>query len=186
MPQLCNLSARNKVEPMRREDQTVFYSIFRLPDLDGEPEISFYCAFVARQTPGTGPPSHGKLSSRHEGSAVALIKAETHVALIDCEECGEQLSDKAAACPKCGAPLARPSIRGQKVKQLFTGIIALFLIIWVVSNVDERAAPTIPSPKPSTAPAPAPKSTPTPARTHTTTPNPPPVRDIKRDGLTPL
>ena len=27
------------------------------------------------------------------------------MALIDCEECGAQVSDKAAACIKCGAPL---------------------------------------------------------------------------------
>lgn len=27
------------------------------------------------------------------------------MALIDCSECGSQISDKATACPKCGAPL---------------------------------------------------------------------------------
>ena len=27
------------------------------------------------------------------------------MALIDCEECGAEVSDKAAACIKCGAPL---------------------------------------------------------------------------------
>lgn len=27
------------------------------------------------------------------------------MALINCSECGESISDKAAACPKCGAPI---------------------------------------------------------------------------------
>lgn len=27
------------------------------------------------------------------------------MALIDCEECGNQISDKAVACPRCGAPV---------------------------------------------------------------------------------
>ena len=28
------------------------------------------------------------------------------MALILCEECGKEVSDKAAACPNCGAPIA--------------------------------------------------------------------------------
>jgi len=28
------------------------------------------------------------------------------MALISCEECGKEVSDKAAACPNCGAPIA--------------------------------------------------------------------------------
>jgi zinc-ribbon domain len=31
------------------------------------------------------------------------------MALITCSECGREVSDKAAACVGCGAPLARPS-----------------------------------------------------------------------------
>ncbi|MFI4940353.1 MAG: zinc ribbon domain-containing protein, partial [Burkholderiales bacterium] len=30
------------------------------------------------------------------------------MALINCDECGNQVSDKAVACPKCGNPIARP------------------------------------------------------------------------------
>jgi len=30
------------------------------------------------------------------------------MALIACMECGAEISDKAAACPKCGCPLAAP------------------------------------------------------------------------------
>jgi TM2 domain-containing membrane protein YozV len=28
------------------------------------------------------------------------------MALISCDECGKQISDRAAACPNCGAPIA--------------------------------------------------------------------------------
>ena len=28
------------------------------------------------------------------------------MALINCEECGKEISDKAASCPGCGAPVA--------------------------------------------------------------------------------
>ncbi|MES2973404.1 MAG: zinc ribbon domain-containing protein [Pseudomonadota bacterium] len=31
------------------------------------------------------------------------------MALIACGECGKEISDKAAACPHCGAPLAAPT-----------------------------------------------------------------------------
>lgn len=30
------------------------------------------------------------------------------MALIECDECGAEVSSKAAACPKCGNPLAEP------------------------------------------------------------------------------
>ncbi|HEL3748651.1 TPA: zinc ribbon domain-containing protein [Stenotrophomonas maltophilia] len=34
------------------------------------------------------------------------------MALIECAECGNQVSDKAAACPRCGAPVnAAPTIK---------------------------------------------------------------------------
>lgn len=31
------------------------------------------------------------------------------MALIFCSECGAQISDKATACPRCGAPVANPA-----------------------------------------------------------------------------
>lgn len=31
------------------------------------------------------------------------------MALIKCSECGRKVSEKAAACPNCGAPIASPS-----------------------------------------------------------------------------
>lgn len=38
------------------------------------------------------------------------------MALITCPECGNQVSDKAAACPKCGAPIAAPPKPPPKVE----------------------------------------------------------------------
>jgi TM2 domain-containing membrane protein YozV len=36
------------------------------------------------------------------------------MALIECSECGNQVSDKAAACPKCGAPIAGETVGKQQ------------------------------------------------------------------------
>ena len=33
------------------------------------------------------------------------------MALIDCTECGKQVSDKASACPNCGAPIELPAAK---------------------------------------------------------------------------
>ena len=37
------------------------------------------------------------------------------MALIDCKECGNQVSDAAATCPHCGISLAEPQKLGQMV-----------------------------------------------------------------------
>jgi predicted amidophosphoribosyltransferase len=34
-------------------------------------------------------------------------ESRTPVALIECSECGREISDKAAACPGCGAPVEK-------------------------------------------------------------------------------
>jgi hypothetical protein len=34
------------------------------------------------------------------------------MALIKCSECGKQVSEKASACPKCGAPIAIAATNG--------------------------------------------------------------------------
>ncbi len=38
------------------------------------------------------------------------------MALVKCGECGGQVSDKAAACPHCGAPVGS-SLLGQKIEE---------------------------------------------------------------------
>ena len=42
------------------------------------------------------------------------------MALIDCAECGERISDKAPACPKCGVPLG-DGMTGKEVTLLIKG-----------------------------------------------------------------
>lgn len=41
------------------------------------------------------------------------------MALIKCKECGDQVSDKAASCPKCGAPVAK---KKQRSIRLYDGV----------------------------------------------------------------
>jgi hypothetical protein len=38
------------------------------------------------------------------------------MALINCDECGKEVSDKAASCPNCGAPIA-PVTRAEPAKK---------------------------------------------------------------------
>lgn len=33
------------------------------------------------------------------------------MALIQCQECGKEISDKAASCPGCGAPVSQPKAK---------------------------------------------------------------------------
>src|SRR5438128_1059418 len=47
------------------------------------------------------------------------------MALVKCKECGEQISKKAAACPKCGAP-------AKKKTSAFTWLVTILLLLGVV------------------------------------------------------
>ena len=38
------------------------------------------------------------------------------MALIKCEECGKEISDKAIACPHCGNPLVTENLQEKKNK----------------------------------------------------------------------
>lgn len=57
------------------------------------------------------------------------------MALINCSECGKEISDKASTCPNCGAPVENDDLRSTKVKRSansqssnsYMGIIALGL-----------------------------------------------------------
>lgn len=92
------------------------------------------------------------------------------MALIQCSECGNQVSDKAGACPKCGNPVAKtavaPSMPATPSKKragffakltrtigaIFVGFVAL--VIYMVSQ-----APSTPKPSPgysATSPEPEP------------------------------
>lgn len=70
------------------------------------------------------------------------------MALIQCSECGREVSDKAAACPGCGAPIAAPAaspapaapvvqqvqiVRQPKSRGVYI-ILALFFGIFGINN----------------------------------------------------
>lgn len=51
------------------------------------------------------------------------------MAIIDCKECGQKVSDKAEKCPKCGNPINEKEKEGCFLQTLNTGCFALFVII---------------------------------------------------------
>lgn len=58
------------------------------------------------------------------------------MALVDCKDCGAQVSNEAYDCPKCGARLRKPkrSMFGSLVKYSFIGYNILMLL-WFVLGV---------------------------------------------------
>ncbi|HEV8243502.1 MAG TPA: zinc ribbon domain-containing protein [Nitrospirales bacterium] len=77
------------------------------------------------------------------------------MALIDCAECGKQLSDKALACPHCGAPptvatdsqaTTKPSTKTSSTVRLIVAVLILGIVVlfaWGVWRAmpREKAAP---------------------------------------------
>jgi hypothetical protein len=80
------------------------------------------------------------------------------MALIECAECGREVSDKAAACPQCGAPVAPPVVAAPKRKKakkssgcgsviaaLMVGTVALVVLSNVMRALnppDETSGPS--------------------------------------------
>lgn len=64
------------------------------------------------------------------------------MALINCKECGEQVSTKAASCPKCGAPVSNKN-KGPSgcmmVVLIIAGLIILLLFVGNASKKDESS-----------------------------------------------
>lgn len=76
------------------------------------------------------------------------------MALIKCSECGTEISDKAAACVKCGAPIAAAKVvqaapakkKGMNIFQLFgIAIAATFAIVLFVGLTDDGKSKPAPS-----------------------------------------
>ncbi len=63
------------------------------------------------------------------------------MALINCKECGAEVSDKALDCPKCGARLRKPqrTFFGKLVKYSFIGFNVLMLM-WMIFGVGGAAS----------------------------------------------
>lgn len=64
------------------------------------------------------------------------------MALVRCDECGGAVSDRAIACPRCGAPVPQERMRWKTVALLFACVAALLTVIgWgLIQSVRERQA----------------------------------------------
>lgn len=63
------------------------------------------------------------------------------MALETCKECSAQISDKAASCPSCGAPIKRTSLVG-KLAAGFLGLAVFSGIVGSCSQQDQKEAST--------------------------------------------
>lgn len=65
------------------------------------------------------------------------------MALIKCKECGKEVSDKATACPACGAPIAAASVgtptqtieqtsKTLKAQYAIAGTIFFIGLVWLI------------------------------------------------------
>ena len=68
------------------------------------------------------------------------------MALISCHECGNQVSDSARACPKCGAPVIVRIRRELKVNLIMAAvgivfaIVAAFAVWLILHNLLQKAS----------------------------------------------
>jgi hypothetical protein len=53
------------------------------------------------------------------------------MALINCPECGTQVSDKAISCPKCGHPMNEPANGGKYPSSVTIGWMGIAIIALV-------------------------------------------------------
>lgn len=62
------------------------------------------------------------------------------MSLISCRECNEQISDQAAACPKCGAQLPKAKAQNFLVKIVLIGVIlvAAFFAMDAMFSTNKR------------------------------------------------
>ncbi len=62
------------------------------------------------------------------------------MALVNCKECGVEVSDKAFDCPKCGAKLRKPkrSLFGKLVKYAFIAFNIL-MFLWMIFGIGGAA-----------------------------------------------
>ena len=67
---------------------------------------------------------------------VGIINKGGFMALVNCKECGQEVSQKASNCPKCGAPI-------KKKTSIFTWIIAISLGLWFIGHIANQS--TFPS-----------------------------------------
>ncbi len=61
------------------------------------------------------------------------------MALIECNECGTQVSDKASKCPKCGNPMKAGKEKTKKIINKIIGVVCLLaaIAILIIIYIDE-------------------------------------------------
>ncbi|MFC3217278.1 zinc-ribbon domain-containing protein [Comamonas sp. JC664] len=73
------------------------------------PPSGRFSFLICRTRSGTSP-RHRKIFRLNAAHLVAITthaeKGQDDLALINCNECGKQISDQASSCPHCGAPVA--------------------------------------------------------------------------------
>lgn len=60
-------------------------------------------------------------------------KRRGYMALVKCKECGQDVSQKAKSCPKCGAPI-------KKKTSWFTWVVAIFFILWLIGYIGTKGS----------------------------------------------
>lgn len=66
------------------------------------------------------------------------------MALTKCRECGTAISDKAAACVKCGAPVKKQATKAQS---FVGGVVILGLVGWIASELFSGSSGSPPAPE---------------------------------------
>lgn len=73
------------------------------------------------------------------------------MALIKCRECGAEISDKAAACVKCGAPVKSAKAKPQTgCLPVIVGILIVFGAIWAIGGSGSGSSPSSSTETPAT------------------------------------
>src|SRR5271168_4876789 len=74
------------------------------------------------------------------------------MALIKCEECGGQLSDRAVQCPACGAPQRKPVPLERRAIGAILGVVCFIVAGYYGSRVwEELGSSPVEQPKPAAA-----------------------------------
>lgn len=60
------------------------------------------------------------------------------MALIQCPECGKEVSDKALDCPSCGYVFKKKNSRKSKVKLVFIFVLAFFIVLGIGYGITIR------------------------------------------------
>jgi len=56
-----------------------------------------------------------------------------YMALVKCKECGQEVSQKAGSCPKCGAPI-------KKKTSMVTWVIVILFILWLIGYIGTKGS----------------------------------------------